>query len=124
MKNDDSADKPFYRAIERYNKTEIGKIIEENDLDMLPLVILSVALYSNDYEYAENFCVRFSNHENFAVRANAIQGFGHIARMDRKSNKELIKPIIKKALKDENEYVRGSALDTIDDTKHLLKWKY
>lgn len=124
MKNNVNGEKLVYRAIERYNKADVEKIIEENDLDALPLVVLSIALYSDNYEYAENFCVRFSNHENFSVRANAIQGFGHIARIDGKLNEELVKPIIKKALKDENEYVRGNAIGARDDTKHFLKWKY
>ncbi len=113
-----------YEPIQRYSKAEIEKAIEENDTDKLPLMVLSVALYSDNYDYAENFCIRFSNHEHFAVRANAIQGFGHIARIDKKLNEESIKPIIKKALKDENEFVRGEAIDVKDDTKHFLKWKY
>ncbi len=113
-----------YKPIQKYSKEEIEKAIEENDTDKLPLMVLSVALYCDDYEYAENFCVQFSNHEHFAVRANAIQGFGHIALIDGKLNEELVKPIIKKALKDKNEFVRGEAIDARDDTKHSLKWKY
>jgi len=113
-----------YEPIQKYGKEEIEKAVEENDTDKLPLIVLSVALYSDDYEYAENFCVRFSNNGHFTIRANAIQGFGHIARTDGKLNEELVKPIIKRALKDENEFVRGEAIDAKDDTKHFLKWKY
>lgn len=113
-----------YEPIQRYNKTEIENAIEENDTEELPLMVLSIALYSDNCQYAEDFCVRFSNHAHFAVRANAIQGFGHIARIDGKLNEELIKPIIKRALKDESEFVRGAAIDAKDDTKHFLKWKY
>ena len=87
-------------------------------------MVLSVALYSDDYQYAESFCFKLSNHKHFNVRGNAILGFGHIARIHGKLNKNKIKPIIKNALRDENEFVRGQADNAMDDTKHFLKWKY
>ncbi len=113
-----------YEPIKHYSQAEIDKAVKDNDADRLLLMVLSVALYSDDHEYAEEFCVRFSNHEHSGVRANALQGFGHIARIDEKLNEELVKPVIKKALKDENEFVRGEAIDAKDATKHFLKWKY
>ncbi len=113
-----------YEKIKEYNESEIKIAIADNNADELLYIVLSVALYSDDFEYAENFCVNLSAHENFAVRGNAIQGFGYIARIHGKLNAEIIKPIIKKALKDENEFVRGNAVDAKDDTKTFLKWKY
>lgn len=113
-----------YEPIEHYTQAEIDKAVKENNADRLLLMVLSVALYSDDQEYAENFCVQLSNHEHFNVRGNAILGFGHIARIHRKLNEKRVKPIIKNALKDENEYVSGHANDVVDDTKHFLKWKY
>lgn len=113
-----------YETIKHYSQTEINKAVRDNDADKLLLMVLSVALYSNDHEYAENFCLQLSNHENFNVRGNAILGFGHITRIDGKLNEKTVKPIIKKALLDENEFVRGQADSAMDDTKHFLKWKY
>lgn len=113
-----------YEAIEIYTQTEIDKAVKDNDSEKLLLMVISVALYSDDYEYAENFCIQFSNHKHFNVRGNAILGFGHIARIHRKLNEKKVKPIIKKALKDESEYVRNQAEGVVDDTKHFLKWKY
>ncbi len=113
-----------YDPIKHYSQAEIEKAVKDYDVETLSLVVLSVALYSKDYEYAVNLCVQFSSHEHFNVRGNAIQGFGHIARIGRKLNEEIVKPIIKRALKDENEFVRGNAIDAKDDTKSYLKWKY
>ena len=113
-----------YIKIKEYSEAEIKKALIDNNADEMSSVVLSVALYSDDFEYAENFCVQFSNHEHFNVRGNAIQGFGHIARIGRKLNEEIVKPIIKRALKDKNEFVRGNAIDAKDDTKSYLKWKY
>ncbi len=113
-----------YELIKHYSLAKIQKAVNENDTDKLLLMVLSVALYSDDYEYAGNFCVQFSNHEHFNVRGNAIQSFGNIARIHGKLNEEKIKPIIKKALRDKNEVVRGNAIDAKDDAKTFLKWKF
>lgn len=113
-----------YELIKHYSQAEIGKAVKDDDTDKLLLMVLSVTLYSDDREYAEEFCVQFSNHEHFTVRANAIQGFGHIARIHGKLNEEIVKPIIKRALKDENEFIRGNAIDAKDDAKTFLKWKF
>ncbi len=113
-----------YEKIKEYNETEIKKALADNDIDELFYVVLSVALYSDDSEYAENFCIQLSNHKHFNVRGNAIQGFGHIARIHGKLRENKVKPIIKNALEDKNEYVRGNAVDAKDDTELFLKWKY
>lgn len=113
-----------YEPIENYSQAEIDHAVKDDDAERLRLMVLSVALYSGDYEFSEKFCVQLSNHEHFNVRGNAILGFGHIARIHGKLNEELIKPIVRTALNDENEFVRAQADDATDDTKHFLKWKY
>ncbi len=113
-----------YEPIKNYGKTEIEKALTDNNTNELALMVLSVALYSDNFEYAENFCIQLSNHKHFNVRGNAIQGFGHIARIHGKLNKSKIKPIIENALKNKNEYVHGNAVDAKDDTELFLKWKY
>lgn len=113
-----------YEPIKKYSEAEINKAIADNNTDELFYAVLSVALYSDDFEYAEKICIQLSNHEHFNVRGNAIQGFGHIARIHGKLNKGKTKPIIENALQDENEYIRGNANDAKDNTKLFLKWKY
>lgn len=113
-----------YESIKEYSEAEIKKALTDNKADELFYVVLSVAFYSDDFEYAENICIQLSNQKHFNVRGNAIQGFGHIARIHGKLNKNKIKPIIENALKDKNEYVRGNANDAKDDTEIFLKWKY
>ncbi len=113
-----------YEPIKKYSKEDIEKALADNNANELLLMVLSVALYSDDFEYAENFCIQLSNHEHFNVRGNAIQALGHIARIHGKLNENKIKPIIEKALKDKNKVVRGNAIDAKDDTKQFLDWKF
>jgi len=113
-----------YESIKKYSKAKIEKALANNNPDELLYIVLSVALYSDDFEYAENFCIQLSNHEHFNVRGNAIQALGHIARIHGKLNENKIKPIIERALKDKNKVVRGNAIDAKDDTKQFLDWKF
>lgn len=112
-----------YEVIEEQSREEVESAISKNDPDELLYAVLSATLYSLNPDWAEDVCLRLSNHENFNVRGNAILGFGHIARIHRKLNKRIIKPIIENALSDESDYVRGQADSAADDVEHILKWK-
>jgi len=113
-----------YEVIKEYSKFDIEEALAGNNADELLLMVLSVALHSDDFEHAEDFCLQLSNHEHFNVRGNAIQALRHIARIHGKLNENKIKPIIENALKDKDEFVRGNADDTKDDTELFLKWIY
>jgi hypothetical protein len=121
-KND--TEKLVYVPIPEFTKTEMQRAIAEDDIEKLIYVPLFASLYYEDRDFAEEICLKLSEHTHFNVRAMAIEGFGHIARIDRKLNKEIIKPIIEKTLKDKDEFVRQKAEDAKDDIKHFLKWKF
>jgi hypothetical protein len=113
-----------YVPIPNFTKAEMENAITDDDIEKLMFVPLFASLYYEDRNFAREICIKLSEHSNFNVRAMAIEGFGHIARIDGKLNKEIAKPIIEKALKDEYEFVRQKAEDAKDDIKHFLKWKF
>lgn len=98
--------------------------IIEDDVEKLIYIPLFASLYHEDRDFAVEICIKLAEHINKSVRAMAIEGFEHIARIDGKLNEEVVKPIIKEALNDENEVVRDRADWTKEATKQLLKWKY
>lgn len=114
----------IYREIPEFSEEEIKQAVVNNDVDKLLRNVISVALYSEDANMLKISCIMFSNHANFNLRGNSILGFGHVARIHNKLDKSLVKPIIEKALLDENEFVRGQAENAKDDTELILKWKY
>lgn len=116
--------KPIYQAIEPLSREEVDAVVERDNPSELLIVILSVAIHDEDRSFAELFCQKYSNHSDSNVRGNAILGFAHIARIQGSLNEHVIKPIIKKGLIDENEYVRGHSIDAKEDTEWFLKWKY
>lgn len=114
----------IYESISDYNEEEIKKAIANNEVELLLRMVLSVALYSEDAKYAQDFCIKFSNHANFNVRGNAILGFGHIARIHGKLDKVIVKTVIENGLDDENEFVRQQSYSAKEDTELFLRWKY
>ena len=112
-----------YIVIEPRSKAEIEAAISRNNPNELLDAVLSAALHSDDPSWAEDICLRLAEHEHFNVRGNAIQGFGHIARIYRQLSEDKVKPIIEAALRDENDYVRGQADGAADDVELFLKWK-
>ena len=114
----------IYEPIGPIDREAIETAIRQNDPTEMSVIVLSIALHDPDPEFSEQFCLRFVNHEHFNVRGNAILGFAHIARIHNKLDENKVKPIIRGALLDENEFVRGQASNAKDDTEWYLKWKY
>ncbi len=117
-------EKPVYQAIPEFSKVEMELIIAENDIEKLIFVPLFASLYFEDRDFAYEVCIKLASHPNINVRGCAIEGFEHIARIDGKLDKEIVKPLIEKALVDESEFVRIKADDTKDGLEHFLKWKF
>lgn len=112
-----------YKAIEPRSKDAVESAISRNDPNELIYAVLSAALYADDPDFAEGICVHLAAHEHFNVRGNAVLGFGHLARIHRRLNEGLVKPLIEAALADESAYVRGQANAAADDVEFYLKWK-
>ena len=113
-----------YESVELWTHELIARAITEDDPDVLLRIVVGVSMYDDNQEYAQDLCLRLSRHSHFNVRGNAILGFGHIARVHGALDKQRVFPIIKEALSDSNEYIRGQAHGAKEDTEHFLKWIY
>ena len=111
-----------YEQIPRMSRAEINSAILRDDSEQLVYAVLSAALYDDDPEWAENICVRLADHQKASVRGNAIVGFSHIARIHGTLSTR-VKPLIERALGDEDAWVRGHAQDVVDDLEIFLGWK-
>ena len=109
-----------YREIGAVSQEEMWAALRRNDSHELSVAILALALHHDDRSFVEETCLKLAAHPNFHVRANAIEGFGHIARRFGALNEGLVRPIIEGALNDPSEFVRGKASDAADDIAHFL----
>jgi hypothetical protein len=67
--------------------------------------------------------VRLAAHQHPQVRANAILGFGHLARTCRRLNEAVVRPLVEMGLVDESLTVRGQAEAAAMDLSQYLGWK-
>ena len=105
-----------------WQKQDIEAVIERNDPDELLYAPIVVAMDPPESAWVESVCVRLSSHVNQQVRANAVLGFGHLARTCRCLDKTTVLPIIVTALSDPDDSVRGQARCAADDIRQFLGW--
>lgn len=113
-----------YEEINPWTRGQIDQALSDDDSEVLLVAVIAASMHDEDWKYAQDLCVRLSGHSHFNVRGNAVLGFGHIARVHGKLDQSLVHPIIKLALKDDDDFIRGQAHDAKDDTEHFLGWIY
>ena len=99
---------------------DVEAVIARGIPEGLLYVPVVVSIDPPDCAWAQEICLALSSHEHFNVRGNAVLGFGHLARTCGKLDLDRVLPIVSTALKDENKYVRGHAIDTASDIKQYL----
>jgi len=109
-------------AIPELSREEIEEAIVRDDPNELVIALLSVGQYASDAEWAEGVCRRLASHQNFAVRGEAIRGFGQVARLHKRLDRRTVLPIIQAGLTDTDDSVRRHALAAADDVETFLGW--
>ncbi|MFD1888237.1 CPCC family cysteine-rich protein [Paenibacillus wenxiniae] len=93
------------------------KLINSEDRDTQVNGLLALAYQANDWEFAQERMIRYSEHPDENIRGIAILCFGHIARIHGMIDQALVMPILNKALYDESAFVRGHAESALDDIR-------
>jgi hypothetical protein len=104
-----------YKRPETFTTQDAEEVILRNDPQEILHVPIWAAMTTEDFEWAQDVCIRLSSHSHYNVRGNAILGFGHLSRRFGKIDQEKVVPIVKAALKDTNKYVRSHAESAADD---------
>ncbi len=102
-------------------RSAINAAIRKNDIDQLRYAALSAALESGNGPWAEEITYRLIDHTDSIVRGNACLSLGHIARVFGALDRKRAIETLKKALSDDDDFVRRHAQDAIDEVKWFLK---
>lgn len=100
-----------------WTEQDIEAALDRADPQELLYVPIVIGMNAADCSagWAEEICLRLAGHPHFNVRGNAFLGLGHIARTCRALNAKAAVPVIKAALQDEDEFVRGHAASAAED---------
>ncbi|MGE0596645.1 MAG: hypothetical protein AB7P07_09765 [Hyphomonadaceae bacterium] len=104
-----------------WDEAKVEAVLARADPDELLFVPIVVSLDPPDCAWSFAICRQLAGHEDWRVRANAILGFGHLARTCG-ALETGIAPLIETALEDPQWEVRAKANDAAHDINHFLGW--
>lgn len=81
--------------------------------------LLAVTLHDEDWKWVQMQCLHFLGHTDPNVSGLAATCLGHLARIHRKLDRELVIRALKKWLKDEK--ISGRVQDALDDIEIFLE---
>jgi len=114
--------KRVYRAPVEVLDREALDAIERDDIERLTTLPVDLGFNHENWRFIQDICVRLSEHRSWQIRANALLGLSYAARFRGKLEKNVVKPVLLRALKDDSPDVVASAQDAIEDINRLMGW--
>jgi hypothetical protein len=115
--------KLVYRAPEAVLDREAMDAIARDDIERLINLPIDLGFHHENWRFIQDVCVRLSEHRDWRVRANSLLGLSYAARFRGRVEKNIVKPVLLRALKDPNQGVAGTAQDAIEDINRLMGWR-
>ncbi|GGH07193.1 hypothetical protein GCM10011586_24320 [Silvibacterium dinghuense] len=95
--------------------------MQSSDEQQISNALLSAAYYDPDWKWVQEKCLAFSYHRASAVRWNAATCFGHLARIHRQLDLEIVLQRLEELRAD--PLVKSSVEDALDDIRFYMKFQ-
>jgi hypothetical protein len=110
-----------YREVQERNRQEIELLLRSPEkIDRLD-ALLSAAYYDPDWRWVQNLCLDFLAHADNAERRLAATCLGHLARIHKQLDIELVLSSLAPLKND--PLVGTSVQDALDDIRFFLKFQ-
>ena len=96
-------------------KATIRHLIHSGETERIVEGLIALSFLDNDWRWIQSLCLFFSKSEDENVRGIAILCLGHLARIHRTIDIDIVKPVILEALNDHSDFVRGHADSALID---------
>lgn len=106
-----------------WTEADVETVLARGDRDELLYAPIVVSLSTPDCAWSLDICVRLAAHADPRVRANAILGFGHLARVCGALDEARVRPLVEAALTDSDPRVCGNAETAASDIRFFLGWE-
>ena len=106
-----------------FSDSDVLKAIKSDDMEALKLLPIKLGLNHENWRFVQDISVKLAEHPNEDVRGNSFRGLAYTAMNLNKLEKNIVKPILLRGLKDESDWVRGCAQEALDDINHYMGWK-
>jgi hypothetical protein len=112
-----------YEELRPTTESEVFDAIRRNDVERLLMIPIELGFHHDNWKFIQDISVKLSEHEDSRVRANALFGIEYAARFRGRIEKNVVKPVLLRALRDQDSHVAARALDTIEAVNHLMGLK-
>jgi hypothetical protein len=113
----------IYRKPEPVSDREVMDAINGDDLEVVRLIPIRLGFNHENWKFIQDICVRLAAHRDSQVRCNSLLGLSYAARFRGRVEKNVVKPVLLRGLKDTDPVVAGTAQDAIDDINRLMGWR-
>jgi len=110
-----------YKAVMERSCSEIELLLRTGDGSEIADALLSAAYYDSDWKWVQEQCLTFSRREDQNVRWVSATCFGHLARIHRRLDLELVLQRLIEMGSD--PLVAAAAEDALEDLKFFLKFQ-
>jgi hypothetical protein len=115
--------KLIYRPPKPVSEREAIEAIARDEVERLRTLPIDLGFNHENWHFIQEICVRLSEHRDPWVRSNSLLGLVYAARFRGRVEKNIIKPVLLRALKDVDDRVAVVAQDAIDDINRLMNWR-
>ncbi len=104
-----------YEAPQPINRSEAERIFAGNDEAAICNALVGVAFYDPDWKWVQTLCLKFLETPDTSkgVRSLAATCLGHVARIHRIIDLDIVVPLLESLLDDPEMGTAGDALDDI-----------
>lgn len=110
-----------YNEVQKLDLKNVMSELNSGEVQRIVNALLGLAFHDEDWKGVQDLCIQYSNHPHYNVKGIAILCFGHLARIHGKLETEKVLPIVKKALRDSNDFVVGHANSALGDIQFFVK---
>jgi hypothetical protein len=106
-----------------FSDSDVWDAINADDVEALKLLPIKLGFSHENWRFVQDISVKLSEHPNEDVRGNSFRGLAYTAMNLSKLEKNIVKPVLLRGLKDESDWVKMCAQEALDDINQYLGWK-
>src|ERR1035438_1062074 len=115
--------KRVYRAPKNVLDREAMDMIAQDDVERLRHLPIDLGFNHENWCFIQDVCVRLSSHKDTRIRASALMGLSYAARFRGQLEKNVVKPVLLRGLRDPEQLVAQEAAEAIGDINKLMGWR-
>lgn len=108
-----------YREVPPISRNEARAVFRTKDEAAISEALLRLTFHDPDWRWVQDQLLQYAKHRSSAVRGMAGLCFGHLARIHRQLDRDVVLPVLRKLAEDPE--TRGQAMDALSDIEIFVR---